>query len=153
MILVGVYDVLLLGRLTDIQGIQASFLKMKADQIHFRGVPLAPFRGNIVDRHGVLLAGSQHAYSVYAIPVQTRRRRSEEVILLATLLQMETRHLAEKTAAPPRVCVGEEETATGATGSHEIANGCFAWYLSINGNRTVLSSRGISRTSTGFLRY
>ncbi len=96
MILVGAYDVLLLGRLTDIQGVQSAFLKSKADQIHFRGVPLAAFRGNIVDRHGVLLAGSQHAYSVYAIPVQTRKRREQEVILLATLLQMQQRTLQKR---------------------------------------------------------
>ncbi|POB09349.1 penicillin-binding transpeptidase domain-containing protein [Sulfobacillus sp. hq2] len=88
MLLVGLYDVLLLGRLTDIQGLQAASLKERADQIHFRGVPLAPFRGNIVDRNGHLLAGSHHAYSVYAIPVQTRKHRTQETILLSTLLQL-----------------------------------------------------------------
>ncbi|WP_053958552.1 penicillin-binding transpeptidase domain-containing protein [Sulfobacillus thermosulfidooxidans] len=86
MVLVGLYDFVLLGRLSDIQGVESAHLKALADGIHFRGVPLAPFRGNIVDRHGRLLAGSHHAYSVYAIPIQTRKHRTEEVILLSTLL-------------------------------------------------------------------
>ena len=88
MVIMGLYDLGLLGRLTDIQGIDAAHLKTLADGIHFRGVPLAAFRGNIVDRHGRLLAGSHHAYSVYAIPIQTRMHRTEEVILLSELLGM-----------------------------------------------------------------
>lgn len=88
MLLVGLYDVLLLGRLADIQGLQSAYLKKRADQIHFRGVPLAPFRGKIVDRNGRILAGSHHAYSVYAIPVQTRKHRDMEAVLLSTMLQL-----------------------------------------------------------------
>ncbi len=88
MSLMSLFDIVLVGRLADIQGIDAAHLKALADGIHFRGVPLAPFRGNIVDRNGNLLAGSHHAYSVYAIPIQTRRHREDEVILLATLLNV-----------------------------------------------------------------
>lgn len=88
MSLIGLFDLVLIGRLADIQGVDSPHLKALADGIHFRGVPLAPFRGNIVDRKGNLLAGNHHAYSVYAIPVQTRKHRADEVILLSTLLNL-----------------------------------------------------------------
>ncbi|HBQ96579.1 MAG: penicillin-binding transpeptidase domain-containing protein [Firmicutes bacterium] len=85
---ISLFDLVLLGRLADIQGVDSADLKALADGIHFRGVPLVPFRGNIVDRNGRLLAGSHHAYSVYAIPIQTRKHRDDEVILLSTLLNL-----------------------------------------------------------------
>ncbi len=84
--LIGIFDGVLMGRLTTIQAVDAARLKIIADSAHFRGVPLAAFRGNIVDRHGHLLAGSHHAYSTYAIPIQTRRHRTTESLLLATVL-------------------------------------------------------------------
>ncbi len=85
----GLFDLLIGSRLVTIQALDAPHLKKLADSIHFRSVPLAPFRGNIVDRNGRLLAGSHHAYSVYAIPVQTKRARQSETVLLANVLDME----------------------------------------------------------------
>lgn len=82
----GLFDALIGARLVTIQGIEASSLNKLAESIHFRSVPLAPFRGNIVDRHGHLLAGSHHAFSVYAIPVQTRGHRDEEAQALSAIL-------------------------------------------------------------------
>ncbi len=93
---VGVFDVGLLGRLVTVQGIDASRLQKLAESAHFRGVPLAAFRGNIVDRHGHLLAGSHHAYSAYAIPVQTRKHRTMESILLATILDLPPEHVLRR---------------------------------------------------------
>ncbi|MCL5115831.1 MAG: penicillin-binding transpeptidase domain-containing protein [Firmicutes bacterium] len=85
----GLFDLLIGSRLVTIQALDAPQLKKLAEDIHFRSVPLAPFRGNIVDRHGRLLAGSHHAFSVYAIPAQTRKSRQSESILLANVLDME----------------------------------------------------------------
>ncbi len=85
----GLFDLLIGSRLVTIQALDAPHLKKLAESIHFRSVPLAPFRGNIVDRNGRLLAGSHHAYSVYAIPIQTKRARQSETILLADVLGME----------------------------------------------------------------
>lgn len=86
--LVGVFDVGLLGRLVAVQGVEGPKLQKIAESAHFRGVPLAAFRGNIVDRHGHLLAGSHHAYSAYAIPIQTRKHRISEATLLSVMLNM-----------------------------------------------------------------
>lgn len=86
--LIGIFDGVLMGRLATIQAVDGEHLKRIADSAHFRGVPLAAFRGNIVDRYGHLLAGSHHAYSTYAIPIQTRRHRSRESVLLATMLSV-----------------------------------------------------------------
>lgn len=85
----GLFDLLIGSRLVSIQVLDAPKLKKLADQIHFRSVPLAPFRGNIVDRDGRLLAGTHHAYSVYAVPIQTRKARTSETIILADALQIE----------------------------------------------------------------
>lgn len=85
----GLFDLLIGSRLVTIQALDAENLKKLAESIHFRSVPLAPFRGNIVDREGRLLAGSHHAYSAYAIPAQTKNARQTESILLANMLDME----------------------------------------------------------------
>ena len=85
----GLFDLVIGSRLVTIQVLDAPKLKSLAEDIHFRSVPLAPFRGNIVDRHGHLLAGSHHAYSAYAVPIQTRKARQAETIILANILDME----------------------------------------------------------------
>ncbi len=85
---VGVFDMTIIGRLFTIQGFNAAHLKTLADDIHFRDIPLAPFRGNITDREGRLLAGSHHVYSLYAVPMETRGRRSQEAILVASLVNV-----------------------------------------------------------------
>lgn len=85
----GLFDLLVGSRLVTIQALDGPKLQKIAESIHFRSVPLAPFRGNIVDRNGRLLAGSHHAFSVYAIPAQTRRSRYSETIILADILDME----------------------------------------------------------------
>ena len=92
----GLFDLVIGSRLVTIQSLDAPKLKKLADSIHFRSVPLAPFRGNIVDRHGRLLAGAHHAFSAYAIPAQTRRSRKTESILLANILNVEESRLIRR---------------------------------------------------------
>lgn len=77
----------LIGRLFTIQGLHSAHLKMLADDIHFREIPLAAFRGNIFDRKGRLLAGSHHLYSLYAVPIETQDRLQES-ILVASLVHI-----------------------------------------------------------------
>ncbi len=93
---IGLFDLLVGSRLVKIQAMEAPRLRKLAEGIHFRSVPLAPFRGNIVDRHGRLLAGSHHAYSVYAVPIQTQKARRSESIILADLLNMEQSRLLRR---------------------------------------------------------
>lgn len=88
MLAVGMMDVFLMGRLVTIQALEGPRLKRLADDIHYRGVPLAAYRGNIVDRNGRLLAGSHHVYSLYAIPLQTAKTRAATVARLAPLLHL-----------------------------------------------------------------
>lgn len=85
---IGLFDLLIGSRLVTIQALDSKHFSRLADSIHFRSVPMAPFRGNIVDRNGALLAGSHHAYSLYAIPAQTRGERQSESILLADVLDL-----------------------------------------------------------------
>jgi stage V sporulation protein D (sporulation-specific penicillin-binding protein) len=96
----GLFDLLVGSRLVTIQALDADKLKKLADGIHFRSVPLAPFRGNIVDRNGRLLAGSHHAYSVYAIPAQTRPERISESIILADTLSLEQSRVLRRLKRP-----------------------------------------------------
>lgn len=82
----GLFDLLIGSRLVTIQALDSEKLKALAESIHYRSVPLAPFRGNIVDRDGRLLAGSHHAFSAYAVPAQARGRSRGEATILAALL-------------------------------------------------------------------
>lgn len=91
----GLFDLILGVRLVDIQAIESHTLKGLADSIHFRSIPLAAFRGNIVDRNGRLLAGSHHAYSLYVIPVQARRQQSE-ALLLSSLLNIPEQRIMKR---------------------------------------------------------
>ncbi|AEJ41632.1 stage V sporulation protein D [Sulfobacillus acidophilus TPY] len=84
----GLFDLWIGERLVTIQTLEAAHLKALADDIHFRSVPLAPFRGNIVDREGRLLAGSHHVYSAYVIPAQARKALLTESILLSQILNL-----------------------------------------------------------------
>lgn len=85
----GLFDLVIGSRLVTIQVLDAPRLKKLADSIHFRSVPLAPFRGNIVDRHGRLLAGSHHAYSAYVVPIQAESARDREALVLADILHLD----------------------------------------------------------------
>lgn len=89
------FSLLLTGRVIYIQGPWAKKLRQLARQSHLRGVPLAPLRGEIVDRSGRVLAQSYHQYSLYAVPIQVRRRETEST-LLSTLLDIPEARIKRK---------------------------------------------------------
>ncbi|MBX5467648.1 MAG: PASTA domain-containing protein [Firmicutes bacterium] len=89
LVAVGMMDMFLIGRLVSIQAGEGPRLKRLADDIHYRGVPLAPYRGNIVDRNGRLLAGSHHVYSLYAVPLATGREREATAQRLSAMLHLD----------------------------------------------------------------
>lgn len=89
------FSALLTGRVIYIQGPWAKKLRQLARQSHLRGVPLAPLRGEIVDRAGRVLAESYHQYSLYAVPIQIRERETEST-LLSTLLNIPEAKLKRK---------------------------------------------------------
>lgn len=55
-------------------------MKKIAEDTHFRGVPVAPKRGNIEDRNGNVLAMSVSSETVYAIPAEVRQSGKEQEI-------------------------------------------------------------------------
>ncbi len=83
---VGLFDLWLVTRMVMLQGVWSPRLRQLAEEAHLRGVPLAPLRGDILDQHGRLLAGSENVYSAYAVPGQVAHLE-EETQLLARVLQ------------------------------------------------------------------
>lgn len=85
---VSIFLVVLIVRLGFVQLSQGADLRKKADDSHFRGVPVAPKRGNIEDRQGNVLAMSVSSETVYAIPAEVRQsgRAKEMAMTLAPLL-------------------------------------------------------------------
>lgn len=81
------FDAFLMGRTIYVQGVWSKELRRLARESHLRGVPLAPPRGEILDRVGTVLAGSHHVYSAYAVPVQVRHPEEEAQILSMLLDQ------------------------------------------------------------------
>ncbi|MDA8228649.1 MAG: stage V sporulation protein D [Desulfitobacterium hafniense] len=78
---VSLFLVVLIVRLGYVQLVLGEFLGDKAKDIHFRGVPVAPKRGNIEDRNGNVLAMSVSSETVYAIPAQVKSSgRSDEIV-------------------------------------------------------------------------
>lgn len=78
----------LIIRLSLVQIGQGAELAKKAEESHFRGVPVAPKRGNIEDRNGNVLAMSVSSETVYAVPAEIRQsgRTAEIAQKLAQVL-------------------------------------------------------------------
>lgn len=95
---VSAFLVVLIVRLAFVQLAQGPNLSDKADETHFRGVPVAPKRGNIEDRNGNVLAMSISTETVYAIPAQVRSSgRTDEIAqVLSGILQMTPAEVKEK---------------------------------------------------------
>ncbi|HBW36101.1 penicillin-binding transpeptidase domain-containing protein [Desulfosporosinus sp. BICA1-9] len=85
---VSIFLIVLIVRLGFVQLSQGADLRKKADDSHFRGVPVAPKRGNIEDRQGNILAMSVSSETVYAVPAEVRQsgRAKEMAVILAPLL-------------------------------------------------------------------
>ncbi|MDP4127993.1 MAG: penicillin-binding transpeptidase domain-containing protein [Bacillota bacterium] len=85
---VTIFLVVLIVRLGFVQLSQGADLRKKADDSHYRGVPVAPKRGNIEDRQGNVLAMSVSSETVYAIPAEVRQsgRAKEMALTLSPLL-------------------------------------------------------------------
>lgn len=67
-----IFLLVLVVRLGIVQLRDGPFLKGIADDYHFRGVPVAPKRGNIEDCNGNVLAMSVSTQTVYAIPAEVK---------------------------------------------------------------------------------
>lgn len=95
---VSAFFIVLIVRLGFVQLAQGAILSDKADESHFRGVPVASKRGNIEDRNGEVLAMSVSTETVYAIPAQVRASgRTPEIIqTLSGLLEMTPAEVQEK---------------------------------------------------------
>ncbi len=85
---VGIFLIVLVVRLAVVQLGQGPGLSKIANDTHFRGVPVAPKRGNIEDRQGNVLAMSVSSETIYAVPAEVRQsgRTKEIATSLAQLL-------------------------------------------------------------------
>ncbi|EGW38343.1 penicillin-binding transpeptidase domain-containing protein [Desulfosporosinus sp. OT] len=101
---VSAFLVVLIIRLGFVQLSQGADLRKKADDSHFRGVPVAPKRGNIEDRLGNVLAMSVSSETVYAIPAEVRQsgRAKEMALTLSQILGQSAAeveaHITKRTA-------------------------------------------------------
>ena len=95
---VSTFLMILIVRLAYVQLVQGSTLADLAKDTHFRGVPVAPKRGNIEDRNGNVLAMSVSTETVYAVPAEVRQsgRTAEIAQQLAGLLGLPANEIQEK---------------------------------------------------------
>ena len=99
-----IFSVILVMRLGYVQLSQGADLRKKADDSHFRGVPVASKQGNIEDRQGNVLAMSVSTETVYAIPAEVRQsgRAKEMAQTLSPLLGKSAseieQHITKRTA-------------------------------------------------------
>ncbi|NLI90785.1 MAG: stage V sporulation protein D [Peptococcaceae bacterium] len=89
---------ILIVRLGFVQLRDGPFLKNLADEEHFRGVPVAPKRGNIEDCNGNVLAMSVSTETAYAIPAEVKKsgRQEEIAAKLAEILEMNKADVLER---------------------------------------------------------
>jgi len=83
-----IFFAVLVIRLGYVQLRQGADLRQKADNSHFRGVPVAPKLGNIEDRNGKVLAMSVSSETVYAIPAEVKQsgKAKEMALTLSPIL-------------------------------------------------------------------
>lgn len=93
-----IFLLILVVRLGFVQLRDGPFLKNLADEEHFRGVPVAPKRGNIEDCNGNILAMSVSTETVYAIPAEVRKSSRQEEIAgqLAGILEMDKNQVLQR---------------------------------------------------------
>ncbi|MFQ3583690.1 MAG: penicillin-binding protein 2 [Cyanobacteriota bacterium] len=85
------------SRLAYIQLVQTQYYRQLADTNRIRLFPQPPERGRILDRNGVLLAGSQLSHSVFLWPlVQSRQHWQEMIPTLAQYLQIAPEEIEQK---------------------------------------------------------
>lgn len=85
------------SRLAYLQLARTQYYRQLADTNRIRLLPQPPERGRIVDRNGVLLAGSRLSHSVFLWPlVQSRQRWQEMIPKLADYLNIAPEEIAQK---------------------------------------------------------
>ncbi|HWQ71060.1 MAG TPA: penicillin-binding transpeptidase domain-containing protein [Desulfitobacteriaceae bacterium] len=95
---VGFFLLVLVIRLAYVQLGQGAGLSKIANDSHFRGVPVAPKRGNIEDRQGNVLAMSVSSETIYAVPAEVKQSgRTKEIAAdLAQLLGKTAAEIEER---------------------------------------------------------
>ncbi|MEX0320765.1 MAG: peptidoglycan D,D-transpeptidase FtsI family protein [Puniceicoccaceae bacterium] len=94
---------LLAGRLYMIQVVQAESIAIEAESSRQRLVKLDARRGDILDRHGNLLAGTRTQIKFGADPYQVDLEDRESLALLAGMLDIPYRELIEKVSQKERI--------------------------------------------------
>ncbi len=88
----------LIGRAFYLQIVNNDFLQEKGESRYRRDLEIPASRGRISDRNGDILAVSTPMKSVWAIPSEARLN-NEQIGQLASLLEMDTKELAQKLAS------------------------------------------------------
>src|SRR5579872_2599860 len=95
LVLVALVVAALIGMLVYMQLIRGSFYGQKSEAQGIKPMPREPVRGAIYDRNGVLLVGSQPAFSIMVTPRETT---PDAIAKLATILEVDTSYITERLA-------------------------------------------------------
>jgi penicillin-binding protein 2 len=86
-----------LFRLAQLQLVQGNYNRSLAENNRIRRLPMVADRGNIVDRHGAVLAANQLVRSVYLYPrEQTKEQWQSSVVQLGAILKMEPQQILQQ---------------------------------------------------------
>jgi cell division protein FtsI (penicillin-binding protein 3) len=96
-VLVALAFLVLLGRALYVQVLEKDFFVEQGEKRHVYEVPLPASRGRILDRHGVVLASSVQAPSIWVNPREFTQADAAQRKALAALLQMTPQELEQRT--------------------------------------------------------
>jgi penicillin-binding protein 2 len=86
-----------LFRLAQLQVVQGDYNRSLAENNRIRRLPMVADRGNIVDRHGAVLAANQLVRSVYLYPrEQTKEQWQAASVQLGAILKMEPQNILQQ---------------------------------------------------------
>jgi cell division protein FtsI (penicillin-binding protein 3) len=96
-VLIALAFLVLLGRALYVQVLEKDFFVEQGEKRHMSELPLPASRGRILDRHGVVLASSVQAPSIWVNPREFRQADAAQRKALAALLQMTPQELEQRT--------------------------------------------------------
>jgi len=98
LLLLGFGFALLIARALFLQGLSTEFLQQQGERRYERTLTLPADRGKVLDRHGVVLASSVPAVSVWAIPEDIRQATDAHWVALGKLLNVPLETLRARVA-------------------------------------------------------
>ena len=103
-VLLALAFLLLLGRALYVQVVAADFFVAQGEKRHVSELPLPASRGRIIDRHGVVLASSVQAPSVWANPREFQADVAQRKALAREAFDIGKSALTKAFASAPAPC-------------------------------------------------